>query len=324
MPKTDKLEKVLDLLIAEQQEQASELLHQYIVETSRSIYESIVNDEEQDEYDVDQDDEELTEADNADTDGVDDTEDFTAEIEADSDDIETDEQNGGKANGDEDDSDADADADADIDDRVEDLESQLDALRAEFNALMGQELQEPEHADLPDEIEAAKKDSEDGEDKDEDLTTFNFDEPGARPPVYEKKKQPKLEVAPQTKKGKGNDVAEATKFLNDVGDTGQASGNPKLVGTGDKSKLGSTTTDSLLTKAPSKPDLGGAPIKAKAQGDGVPGSYNGERPEKISRYDNQNPKPKAATVRGAEKAKLVGGGSAGNTDGKSPLTHKPK
>ena len=46
MSQQKKLEKVLDLLLSEDQNQAAELLHQIIVEKARTIYERIVEEEE--------------------------------------------------------------------------------------------------------------------------------------------------------------------------------------------------------------------------------------------------------------------------------------
>ena len=42
MAQTQKLEQVLDLLLAEDQDKAAQMLHQIIVEKARDIYESIV------------------------------------------------------------------------------------------------------------------------------------------------------------------------------------------------------------------------------------------------------------------------------------------
>ena len=46
MSQQQKLEKVLDLLLSEDSDQAAELLHQIIVEKARVIYESIVEEDD--------------------------------------------------------------------------------------------------------------------------------------------------------------------------------------------------------------------------------------------------------------------------------------
>ena len=52
MSQQKKLERVLDLLLSEDSDQAAELLHQVIVEKARVIYESIVDEEDSAEDDA--------------------------------------------------------------------------------------------------------------------------------------------------------------------------------------------------------------------------------------------------------------------------------
>ena len=51
MSQQKKLEQVLDLLLSEDSDHAAEILHQIIVEKARTIYESIVDEEETEEED---------------------------------------------------------------------------------------------------------------------------------------------------------------------------------------------------------------------------------------------------------------------------------
>ena len=46
MSERNKLEQVLELLLAEDNERAEELLHEYVVQTARSEYERILDEEE--------------------------------------------------------------------------------------------------------------------------------------------------------------------------------------------------------------------------------------------------------------------------------------
>src|SRR4051812_19240875 len=94
MSQQQKLEKVLDLLLSEDSDQAAELLHQIIVEKARVIYESIVEEE-----DSEDDAEELDESDEV---GGEPNKDFTDEIASDKDEVDSDEQNDGEAGGGED------------------------------------------------------------------------------------------------------------------------------------------------------------------------------------------------------------------------------
>jgi hypothetical protein len=124
MTDRSKFEQMLEHLINEEQDKASELFHELVVEQSRMIYENILadsfgEDEEGDEEDF---------SDEGDI-GGDETDDFI-------DDVESDE--GDQDFGDEGD-------DEGLEDRVVDLEDALDDLRAEFEALMDQEQGEEEH-----------------------------------------------------------------------------------------------------------------------------------------------------------------------------------
>lgn len=302
MSQQQRLERVFDLLLNEDQDKAAELLHQIIVEKARTIYESIVVDEEFAETDVV---------------GGDPEEDFTAEISADEDEIDADQEAGGEPEADDDlDSEGDEADDATdqaVEDRVEDLESQLAELRAEFDALMGEELQEPNHADLAADIDAASED---------EMDNFSFDDEDATE-VYETADEEKLEKAPEAKdKKKDKKVDEETKFLSAVSDTGQR-GTAKLVGTGKNSKQGAENNASPYTHAPSKADFGGKPVKIGSGKGGEYGKYNGETAKNDTPTDNVDVKPKSSSIKADTTPKYTGGKSAGEGFAKSPLTKKP-
>ena len=148
MTDRNKFEQMLEHLINEESDKAKELFHQLVVEKSREIYENILSEdfttEEADEEELDEaaeDDEELEEAAEEDEDMEESFGFAEAGDEEDSGDI------GGDAGDDfVDDIDASDEGDeegmggeGDIEDRVVDLEDALDDLRAEFEALMGDE-----------------------------------------------------------------------------------------------------------------------------------------------------------------------------------------
>ena len=122
-----KFEKLIDLIINENEEQASELFHEIVVEKSKAIYESIMEDEM-----MDDDLEEgmggqvgdLADEINAEESGISEEED---EIDIDSEEI----------------FDIDGDDESEAGDEVEDavirIEDKLDDLMAEFEAIMGQD-----------------------------------------------------------------------------------------------------------------------------------------------------------------------------------------
>ena len=342
MSQQQKLEKVLDLLLSEDQDKAAELLHQIIVEKSRSIYESIVDEE------TVEDDAEKEEIDESDEVGGEPNTDFTDEISSDEDDIESDEENDGEAGSDEsDEEDEESDEESDdtggeesTEERIEDLESQLAELRAEFDALMGEEMQEPNHADLGDEM--GEIDNEFGDDEMGDEVAPADDMPdfgtGAEEKVvgevvatmFEKKKSSKLAgKAPEKKKGelakKGEKkVDEETKFLNKVADTGQK-GTAKLVGTGKDTPLGAEQTKSPYTNIPARKDYGGKPTKIGGNGGtgGEYGKYHGDSAKDETPTDNVNLKQKSVGIKADTTAKYTGGKAAGEGNAKSPLSKKP-
>ena len=141
----NKYEQLIEHIINDETDKARELFHNIVVEKSRDIYESLVDESDfaeevggnpvkgfRDEVELDE--QGITEED----------EEFGAEEETDEfggDDEESDFDNGGEFDGEE-------QGEAEIEDRVVDLESALDELKAEFDALMAGEENEPEHADM--------------------------------------------------------------------------------------------------------------------------------------------------------------------------------
>ena len=141
MSERSKLEQVLEFLLAEDNERAEELLHEYVVETARSEYERILDedevveskDEDEDEDEaveeaVDSEEEEAVEEDFAEVseiiDEADPEDDMMADVADDED-------------GEEEDHHADVGGDEALEDKVDELEDELEDLRAEFEKLMG-------------------------------------------------------------------------------------------------------------------------------------------------------------------------------------------
>jgi hypothetical protein len=175
-----KFEQLLDLLVNEEMDKANELFHEIVVEKSREIYENMIAEE------AEEDDEEMDEASEEDEDesieeettleiGGDETDDMVSDI-------------------------GDADAMGDMDDgsdmagdigddsgegteeeRISDLEDALEELKAEFEALMADEQNEPAHDDGeedPDfggEDDGEEADDEEEGEEDEDETMGQFE-----------------------------------------------------------------------------------------------------------------------------------------------------
>lgn len=321
-----KLEQALELLLQEDSDRASELLHQVIVEKARGIYESLVEEEDLEKVsdeEVEEKEEELDEAV-----GGEESADFTAEISSDVDEIDSDELNDGEASDDmedemgddEEDHHADVGGDEAVEDRLEDLESELQQLRAEFEKIVGGEADD-DFEDMP---------VEDEEESEEFVSMGNAEE-GYDPSVdeagmYEKKKEKKLPVAKQVKKEikKGHKRSdEETQFLSKVADTGQR-GTAKLVGAGTHSTLGAEQTKSTFTSPPSKKDYGGEPVDFGKGTGGEYGKYHGEKAKSDTPSSNVGETPKKSSVKADTTPKYTGGQSAGEGNTKSPLSKAPR
>ena len=136
---SDKFNQLIELLIAEDQEKAQELFHEIVVERSRSIYESLIDDEtveeaaEEEEVAEDEtvEEEAVEESDFDEELGGDAADDMIADIEADEEGLAVEAEEG----------------DEELEDRVVDLEDALDELKAEFDRLMSDEADDEEAED---------------------------------------------------------------------------------------------------------------------------------------------------------------------------------
>jgi len=153
-----KFEKLIDLIINENEEQASELFHDIVIEKSKAIYESIMEDEMMDSDDLDEgiggQVGDLLDEINAEEQGVSEDED---EIEVDSEevfDIGGDDEVEGSL-------DIEANSSDEVEDAVIRIEDKLDDLMAEFEEIMGKEDDlEDEMGDMGADIEGDIDDQE--------------------------------------------------------------------------------------------------------------------------------------------------------------------
>ncbi|QCG76033.1 structural protein [Pseudomonas phage vB_PaeM_PA5oct] len=264
------LEKVLDLLLNENAEQASALLHQIVVAKARDIYEQESADFEEDFVN-----EEV---------GGDSRESFIDDIKSDEEEIDADEMFDDQSSELNSEDEEEADADQDIEDKVEDLEAQLAALKAEFETLVSQEEDEPYHPNLEQDLNDAAADALEKFESLEEATKFsdsvNVDmkQEGKLAGTGNKSKTGSVDKEspfskPTQKKNYGvdpvkfakstNQGAEASKKADESCDlnteaTPEKVSDPamkqegKLAGTGNKSKTGSVDKESPLSKAPKK------------------------------------------------------------------------
>jgi hypothetical protein len=171
MSTRDKLEQVLEMLVNEENDKASELLHDVFVEKAKNIYAELVEADESVEEDVTEDF------------GGDPEQDLADDISADGEEIEAEEMFSEEDMDDEeaeDDLAADMDVDAegeeaeggDIDAAMMNVEDALDELKAAFADMMGgegdeEEGEEAEEMDMEMEMESADELDEDFEDLEE-------------------------------------------------------------------------------------------------------------------------------------------------------------
>jgi hypothetical protein len=129
----NKYEQLVEFIINDENDKARELFHQIVVEKSRDIYESLVEEEDLDE-----------------TIGGNEVEDLVDEVALDEEGLSEEEEAEFGAEeefGSEEDHHADVGGEEALEDRVVDLEDALDELKAEFDALMADEAGEEEHHD---------------------------------------------------------------------------------------------------------------------------------------------------------------------------------
>jgi hypothetical protein len=197
MASTQNFEQLLEYIVNGEQEKAEELFHSLVVNKSREIYEGLFEEEMKD-VDIDEakcdDDEEMEEAKDDEDDetveeafiafseepggfGGDPTDDMMGDVGADAGDDMDDMDDMDDAGGD------DMGGEEGLEDRVMDLEDALDDLKAEFEKLMADEENEPEHNDGEDDPDFGGMDDEsedEGEEEDEKeeepAESFNFED----------------------------------------------------------------------------------------------------------------------------------------------------
>lgn len=139
----NKYEQLVEFIINDENDKARELFHQIVVEKSRDIYESLVAEEDLEETIGGNEVEDLVDEVCSDEEGLaeEEEDEFGAE-ENFGDEGEFDAEEGG-----EEEFGSEEGGEEGLEDRVMDLESALDELKAEFDSLMSDEANEPEHQD---------------------------------------------------------------------------------------------------------------------------------------------------------------------------------
>jgi hypothetical protein len=240
MSDNNKFEQLIELFIAEDEQGAKDLFHEIVVEKSRDIYESLVDEEQVEETaEVEEDAEAVEESEDeaveeSEEEAVEESEVDEAEIGGDAsddmiDDIEADEQGLSME--------ADAD-DEEIEDRVVDIENALEELKAEFDALMGGDDAEggDEEMDMDMDMDAG---DEEGDEEEEEMESVEPVEEETEEMVREYTEKAPAPVT--TEQGDGSEGPVAGK--NDMG------GSAKNIAQGGEEKGGATPKSTVQTDA---------------------------------------------------------------------------
>jgi hypothetical protein len=278
----NKFEEMLERLVNEDREGAEALFHEIVVEKSRDIYQSILESEDEDldeteDEDLDEasDDDELEEAEDEDLD-EDEDENLEEMFGLDEFEMEADPMGGdatddmiGDLGMDDEEGDMDMDMDADdemdggVEDRVQDLEDALEELKAEFDAMMGDDGSEGDDdmdMDMGDEEGDMDMDDED-EDETEEAFAFESDDDEDLEEAKKMKKDDKKD-----KKTAGEQMREYVEKVNGGfgakigGDNGT---NTKSI-VASKNDMGGTTTNILRTDTENSGEAAKGQIKGSS------------------------------------------------------------
>jgi hypothetical protein len=271
MTDRNKFEEMLERLVNEDRAGAEELFHEIVVEKSREIYQSIIEAEEEEDEEVDEaaeddeDDEELDEASYEDEDDLDEMFGLDEFAPGDGSDAAmgmggdaTDDMMGdiGMDDGDMDDDDM-GDED-DVDNRLADLEDALEELKAEFDALMSDEEGDEDDMDDMDDMdmdmddEADDMDDMDMDDEADDMgdmdkkESFAFEAKKMNAKMKADAAKKKADAAKKTqKKTAGEEMREYVEKVggqqyNQFGKMGDNGSNSKSIVAGKNDMGGST------------------------------------------------------------------------------------
>ena len=149
---SDKFNELIELIISEETDQAKALFHDIVVDKSRSIYESLIDETEEDE--------ELEESDFDEELGGDAAEEFIDDISADEEGLALEDEG----------------EEEEMEDRVVDLEDALDELKAEFEKMMGGDDEDDMEMDMEPEMDDMEMDMEPEEDEEDEEDEDEMDE----------------------------------------------------------------------------------------------------------------------------------------------------
>ena len=290
-----KFEKLLDLLVNEQKDEAEKVFHEIVVEKSRQIYEGILAEEETSEADESsdkvegdeveeakhkmkskKDDKEMKEDDAEEVEepaestdetieeiGGDATDDLISDIEAEADGMDDMEMPGDEGEEEEEEGEAE--------EMFEPLEKELDALKAEFAKMMDEKDEEPEEESFEPEIETSEElEVEESTSKDADTLIKEYSEMVSSGHGAEKMGSEK------NADHKASPVAKSNKPVNTAGAHKMDQGGEGKGGVG-KALTGDTAKDMGVT-AKNEPGIKSAKMDNAPKAQEKEGSVDGKSP----------------------------------------------
>lgn len=244
------LEQILELLLAEENEQAEELLHEYVVAKARQQYERVLDESEEVEEDLDESEEvdesscgskkkrmEEEEVDET-IDHSDPSADYVEDVTAIEDAVEADEFGEG-------DDEDDGEMDGDVEDKIDDLEDELAALKAEFEKLMSDDDEAEDDADDAMDM-AADADADEIEFDDQEMESVEYELDEDFDDQIDEATKLSDQVSPQSTKEKldvpdpGADNTQSPFTNKPAGTTVEGAGSPVVMKDGGEGDHGDT------------------------------------------------------------------------------------
>jgi hypothetical protein len=307
----NKYEKLIEYIVNDEQEQARALFHDIVVEKSRSIYESMMDD---DHHHLGGDKvEDLVDEVSADEEGMSEDDEIMS---MDSDEMGHDEMDHDEMGHDEMDHDEmghdEMGKEDDIEDRVMDLEDALDELKSEFDRLMGDEEHEPEHHDGEDDPEFSG--DMDSGDEDDDMMEGK-ECPTCKKSSCECDDEDDEEMSESRLNRRMTAAEKLREYVDKVGEVYSqepAKGEGKTVGKG-----GDNPTVNSKSIVAGKNDMGGTTANI-VKGGSESNPDNKSVPQPSNEYSK-----KKGELKGAGSFKNVPGGNAGKTAYKDQASRQP-
>ena len=267
MADQNKFEKMLELLVNEDKEAAQELFHEIVVEKSRDIYESLLEDEAEVDEATDEEVDEATdeEVDEATDEDLDESDDETVEegfdldefeVEADPMEMKPKDQTDNMMADlgmDDEGEEGDEEGEGDVEDRVEDLEDALDDLKAEFEKMMAgdDDGEDDEGEEEPEEeafaFEASDEEVEEATDEEVDEATDEEVDEAADEEVDESKEpqtagEQMREYVEKVSATMGDNGANTKSTVAGANDMGGTAGNLNQAGSDASAEAGAGST----------------------------------------------------------------------------------